>query len=671
MPYTDVFGGSTVQPSDVQFSEITIAASILTYWPAFATTGQVMSRIMKVNASVPALTISMPDATLTGGGQDVLFDNSGANTFTVLGFTGSVIATVAPGQVKYIYLSDASTSAGTWRVTIFGVGSSNLDAAALSGYGLKAITSTINTAAVATDISGNTTVVAADRSKVFVWTGGSGTLTLPTTVGSTSDFAIEVRNQGTGTLTLAPVGGVLIDASATITLSVQESCFVHMGATDWYTVGRGRNTAFNFTQLTKATTGGTTVLTLTEASNVVQKYTGALVSNATITLPAVVQVYYVNNATTGTYTLTFGCSGGGTSIAVVQSQAAILFCDGVNIVNANTSLSSGISSIIFAAGTVTAPPVAIAESVTGFYASGTHEIGVSINGVAIGKFTSSGITMDATNLTNTIAPQTNTATSKPTPVDADELPLADSAATFGLKKLTWANVKATLATWLNSGTIPVSATTLSASGGADIGSTGGVSPFRALKTGVAQFLLGNGGTSNSYLDSDNIYLRSGDGSTTKATLDSAGNLGLGVTPSAWGTNWKSMQFGPYGAVAASLANTSSYLFSNAYINGSGQFTYTASSLPTSAYGQVDGTHRWFTAPSGTAGNPISFTQALTLSAAGNLLLGGTTDPGGAKVLYIANGTVPGTPTGGGVIYVEAGALKYKGSSGTITTLGAA
>lgn len=36
------------------------------------------------------------------------------------------------------------------------------------------------------------------------------------------------------------------------------------------------------------------------------------------------------------------------------------------------------------------------------------------------------------------------ATSKATPVDADELPLADSAASFGLKKLTWANLKATL-----------------------------------------------------------------------------------------------------------------------------------------------------------------------------------------------------------------------------------
>lgn len=40
-------------------------------------------------------------------------------------------------------------------------------------------------------------------------------------------------------------------------------------------------------------------------------------------------------------------------------------------------------------------------------------------------------------------------TSKATPVDADEIPLADSAATFGLKKLTWANIKATLLTYFN------------------------------------------------------------------------------------------------------------------------------------------------------------------------------------------------------------------------------
>lgn len=40
-------------------------------------------------------------------------------------------------------------------------------------------------------------------------------------------------------------------------------------------------------------------------------------------------------------------------------------------------------------------------------------------------------------------------------------------------------------------------------------------------------------------------------------------------------------------------------------------------------------------------------------------------------LFMANVTAPTTPTGGGVIYVESGALKYKGSGGTVTTLGAA
>ena len=547
MAYTDVFGGSTVQPSDVQFAAVTLSANITTAWPPYATGAiQVLARIMKVSATTGSLSISLPDATKTGSGQDVLFDNSGSNTFTVLDYAGNIVATVAAGQVKYFYLSDATTQAGTWRVTIFGVGASALDASALTGYGLKAIGSTINTAAVATVIGGDTTVISADRSKVFVWSGASGTLTLPTTTGSTSDFAIEVRNQGTGTLTIAPVGGVLIDASATITLSVQESCFVHMGATDWYTVGRGRNTAFNFTQLVKATTGDTTVLTLTEASNVVQKYTGALVSNATITLPAVVQVYYVNNQTTGTYTLTFGCAGGGTSVAVTQLQAAILFCDGTNIINANTSLAGGISSIVFAAGSVTVPSVAIAESVTGLYASGSHEIGFTCNGVYVGKWTSTGLAVvgavTATSFTGTIgavspstgafttltssstttlngttipatstlvttaagtavlatslaggsggtipyqsasgvtamlangtagqilqangttlaptwvaaplsvAAQTHAASTKVTPVDADEIPLADSAASFALKNLTWANLKATAKTYFD------------------------------------------------------------------------------------------------------------------------------------------------------------------------------------------------------------------------------
>lgn len=59
---------------------------------------------------------------------------------------------------------------------------------------------------------------------------------------------------------------------------------------------------------------------------------------------------------------------------------------------------------------------------------------------------------------------------------------------------------------------------------------------------------------------------------------------------------------------------------------------------------------------------------------GNLALFGTGSFGsGSKVLYIANRTAApsSAPAGGGVLYVESGALKYRGSSGTTTTLAAA
>ena len=389
--FSDVFGGSSVQPADVGFRAVTLAASITTVWPPFATSANELARIMKVSASSASLTITLPDATLTSAGMDCLFDNSGANTFTVLDSAGGTVATLTAGQVKYLYLSDNSTAAGTWRVTLFGASASTLDASQLSGYGLKALNNTLNAAPVLTSISGNTTVTSADRAQVFVWAGGAGALTLPTTAGSTSDFHIEVRNQGTGTLTLTPVGGSLIDGASTVALAVNESCFVHMGTSDWHTVGRGRNTAFNFTSLTKAVTGGTTDLSLTEASNVVQTYTGALASNQIVRLPAVVQVYYISNATTNAYTLTFKCvTTGSASVTVTQGQAAVIFCDGTTVVNANTSLAGGITSLVFAAASAGAPSAAIGSSDNGFYAPGTDQVGLAINGTASGLWTALG-----------------------------------------------------------------------------------------------------------------------------------------------------------------------------------------------------------------------------------------------------------------------------------------
>ena len=103
----------------------------------------------------------------------------------------------------------------------------------------------------------------------------------------------------------------------------------------------------------------------------------------------------------------------------------------------------------------------------------------------------------------------------------------------------------------------------------------------------------------------------------------AGNLGLGVTPSAWGSTYKVLQFpGGYVGSDSSLVNG---LGQNFVWSGSASL-YVNNGFSCDYY-QYLGQHVWRTAPSGTAGNAISFTQAMTLTSGNNLLVGTTTDAG--------------------------------------------
>jgi hypothetical protein len=169
-----------------------------------------------------------------------------------------------------------------------------------------------------------------------------------------------------------------------------------------------------------------------------------------------------------------------------------------------------------------------------------------------------------------------------------------------------------------------------------------------------------------YLPAANTLGWSTNGSE-KMRLSLAGNLGLGVTPSAWASGLKAIQIGSLGGVSLlGYANAAEIGYNYYYDNAGYKYGVTAASTQIQfGAGEI----RFKIAPSGTADNAISFTQALTLNADGNLLLGGLLTPG-KTVLYIANAaTVPASnPSGGGVLYVEAGALKYRGSSGTVTTI---
>ena len=110
-------------------------------------------------------------------------------------------------------------------------------------------------------------------------------------------------------------------------------------------------------------------------------------------------------------------------------------------------------------------------------------------------------------------------------------------------------------------------------------------------------------------------------SLTQMTLDQSGNLGLGVTPSAWGATFVALQVTSGGSSLWSDGLQRLFLSANLYYDGTNR-RYQTTGVATE-YVQNGGAHQWFTAPSGTAGDPISFTQAMTLDASGNLGIGTT------------------------------------------------
>jgi hypothetical protein len=151
--------------------------------------------------------------------------------------------------------------------------------------------------------------------------------------------------------------------------------------------------------------------------------------------------------------------------------------------------------------------------------------------------------------------------------------------------------------------------------------------------------------------------------TIKATLDSAGNLGLGVTPSAWNSDYKVLNYGSAGLLYGRVGSQEVAFGTNWYRDSAASFLYSTTGYA-SYYAQVSGAHSWYTAASGTAGNAITFTQAMTLEAAGTLLVGMTTDTGIGVALFPSGITRKNT---NGTVFDQ---YRYAGASvGTTTTDG--
>ena len=384
MSFNSPFTGQVIQPTDVSYRAIALIADEQLTWPLNGSVlNDAAARIMDVSSDSASNSLLMPPANQTSVGQDALIRNTGAYSVTVKDYLGvNTIVLVEPGAVQYIYITENATPAGTWGIIAFGVGTSNVDATTLAGFGLKAIANTLNGAYSVTTFSSAYTAVASDRASARVWTGGAGTLTLtgPSTLGN--DWYMLVRNGGTGTLTVAPSSG-LINGSGTISMQPADSCIIACSGTAFFTVGLGQTSQFNFTQLTYAVTAGSYTLTSSEASNVIQKFTGTLTGDVTVVLPPTVQVYYITNQTDGTganYTITFTVDVGGATAVVPAGQQVILVCDSVNLLNAST-IAAGATSLSLIDGTVGAPGLNFAsEPSTGIYRPASSNFGITVSG---------------------------------------------------------------------------------------------------------------------------------------------------------------------------------------------------------------------------------------------------------------------------------------------------
>jgi len=377
MSFTQTFGGTTIYPSDVSYLALALTANTTLEWPLERGTGSnLVASIIDITPT-GAFDIVLPSALLTGVGQTVLFNNLGPSTVTVKGSTGSTLLSLASGEVWQIYLTNNSTAAGSWRTCRYGASTAQAQASALAGFGLVAIGSVLAQASTISSTSITPqTLATADRASTYVWTGGLGTFNLPSAIVVGNGWFFNVRNGGTGDLTLDPAGGETINGSVSIVLSPNDSAVIATDGTSWYTIGLGQQAifAFDFTSISLAGLGNpsaTTDYTLsgTELNRIAYTFTGTPLGNINIVVPFTVQQYWMSNATGGSFILSLSTLGG-TTAQIAQNARAIYYCTGSQIVKADTSTGLPI-------------PVGVAQGGTG--AINANDALTNLGGTTVGK----------------------------------------------------------------------------------------------------------------------------------------------------------------------------------------------------------------------------------------------------------------------------------------------
>lgn len=372
--YTSVFGGANIYPSAVSYSAIALTVDVTLSWPEETSTSiNLATKIIDVTAASAGLNIFLPNAAKAGNGETILFNNLGAYTFTVVDSTGVQVVTPASGTLWQIYLTSNATAAGLWETLQYGASLSNANASALAGTGIIAVGTLLSQSVPITTFNSSYVLGDPDRARMFNWTGAGGTITLPSAQTVDNNWFFYLRNSGAGAIVITPVGINTIDSGLSLSFQPGESAIVVSDGTNFYSIGFGQSAtfAFDYTSIAVAGTGAYT-LTGTELDRIAYNFTGLLTGDRSIIVPDTVQQYWVSNQTTGAYTLTTKTSAG-TGVVVAAGSRNILYSDGVNVVDADTSTVS--------------LPISIVQGGTGAITASAARINLGGTSVGIGVFT--------------------------------------------------------------------------------------------------------------------------------------------------------------------------------------------------------------------------------------------------------------------------------------------
>lgn len=374
--FTQVFGGSTIYPSDVSYLALALNADTTLDWPLESNTGiNPAARIIDVTPS-GVYSIFMPPADETGVGQTILFNNLGPQTVTVKNSAGATLLSMAQGEQWQIYLTDNTTAAGSWRVFRYGAATAQAQASALAGAGLTATGSTLSQSAPVTLFNSNYTAGTADRAETYVWDGGVGTFTLLSAVTAGNDWFVSLRNGGAGDVTVVTQGSETINGGASLVLQPGDSATIVTDGINWFTLGLGQSAvfAFDYTSINLGGLSGNYTLAGSELNRIAYQFTGAITGNIEVIVPSTVQQYWVyNNTSGGSYTLRVRTSAQTPGVLVTRGSRAILYSDGSEVVDAETG---GVAT-----------PIAIADGGTGATTASGARINLGGTSVGIAVFT--------------------------------------------------------------------------------------------------------------------------------------------------------------------------------------------------------------------------------------------------------------------------------------------